>query len=519
MQSVPFLSLAIWIPILFGVAVLRLGSDRHPQRTRWLSLVGSIVGLLVTIPLITGFDNHVAAMQFVEFRNWLPDFGVAWRLGIDGISLWLVVLTAFTTLVIVIASWESITVRVAQYHGAFLILSGLMVGTFAATDGMLFFVFFEATLIPLYLLIGAWGHARRSYAAVKFFFFSLAGSLLMLVSMLYLYSQAHTFDMAAWHNLSMGLVPQILVFIGFFAAFAVKVPMWPFHTWLPDVHLEAPTGATVILAMLKLGGYGFLRFTLPITPDAAHFFAPAIITLSLVAVVYSSLLALAQTDMTRLLAYSTIAHMGLVTLGLFLFNQIGTEGAIVQMISYGFVSGAMLLSIGMLFDRTKTRTISAYGGVVNVMPRYAVFMMLFCMANVGLPGTSGFVGEFMVIMGAIRVNFWVGAIATTTVVMSAAYTLWMYKRVIFGAVANKSVAKLADIGRRETLILASLAALVLAVGIYPKPMTDAIELSAANLVTQAGRSKQPVEDTANADAVRTDAARSATETRTPHSPT
>lgn len=519
MQSVPFLSLAIWIPILFGVAVLRLGSDRHPQRTRWLSLIGSIVGLLVTIPLITGFDNHVAAMQFVEFRNWLPDFGVAWRLGIDGISLWLVVLTAFTTLVIVIASWESITVRVAQYHGAFLILSGLMVGTFAATDGMLFFVFFEATLIPLYLLIGSWGHARRSYAAVKFFFFSLAGSLLMLVSMLYLYSQAHTFDMAAWHNLSMGLVPQLLVFIGFFAAFAVKVPMWPFHTWLPDVHLEAPTGATVILAMLKLGGYGFLRFTLPITPDAAHFFAPAIITLSLVAVVYSSLLALAQTDMTKLLAYSTIAHMGLVTLGLFLFNQIGTEGAIVQMISYGFVSGAMLLSIGMLFDRTKTRTISAYGGVVNVMPRYAVFMMLFCMANVGLPGTSGFVGEFMVIMGAIRVNFWVGAIATTTVVMSAAYTLWMYKRVIFGAVANKSVAKLADIGRRETLILASLAALVLAVGIYPKPMTDAIELSAANLVTQAGRTKQPAEDTANTDAVRTDAARSVTETRTPHSPT
>ncbi|HEY4801610.1 MAG TPA: NADH-quinone oxidoreductase subunit M, partial [Paraburkholderia sp.] len=434
MQSVPFLSLAIWIPILFGVAVLRLGSDRHPQRARWLSLFGAIVGLLLTLPLISSFDNQAAGMQFVEFREWLPEFGVAWRLGIDGISMWLVVLTAFTTLVIVIASWESITVRVAQYFGAFLILSGLMVGTFAATDGMLFFVFFEATLIPLYLLIGTWGHARRTYAAVKFFFFSLAGSLLMLVSMLYLYSQAHTFDMAAWHNLTLGFIPQILVFIGFFAAFAVKVPMWPFHTWLPDVHLEAPTGATVMLAMLKLGGYGFLRFTLPITPDAAHFFAPAIITLSLVAVVYSSLLALAQTDMTKLLAYSTVAHMGLVTLGLFLFNQIGTEGAIVQMISYGFVSGAMLLSIGVLFDRTKTRTISAYGGVVNVMPRYAAFMMLFCMANLGLPGTSGFVGEFMVIMGAIRVNFWVGAIAATTVILSAAYTLWMYKRVIFGAV-------------------------------------------------------------------------------------
>ncbi|MEM5327654.1 NADH-quinone oxidoreductase subunit M [Paraburkholderia sp. JHI2823] len=516
MQSVPFLSLAIWIPILFGVAVLRLGSDRHPQRARWLSLIGAVVGLLLTLPLISGFDNHQAGMQFVEFREWLPEFGVAWRLGVDGISMWLVVLTAFTTLVIVVASWESITVRVAQYFGAFLILSGLMVGTFAATDGMLFFVFFEATLIPLYLLIGAWGNARRTYAAVKFFFFSLAGSLLMLVSMLYLYSQSHTFDMSAWHGLTLGFIPQILVFIGFFAAFAVKVPMWPFHTWLPDVHLEAPTGATVMLAMLKLGGYGFLRFTLPITPDAAHFFAPAIITLSLVAVVYSSLLALAQTDMTKLLAYSTVAHMGLVTLGLFLFNQIGTEGAIVQMISYGFVSGAMLLSIGVLFDRTKTRTISAYGGVVNVMPRYAAFMMLFCMANLGLPGTSGFVGEFMVIMGAIRVNFWVGAIAATTVILSAAYTLWMYKRVIFGAVANKGVAKLADIGRRETLIFASLAAFVLAIGLYPKPMTDAIELSAANLVTQAGRSKQPVDDAAPADAVR-----AGTDVRAaqPHSPT
>ncbi|CAB3794208.1 NADH-quinone oxidoreductase subunit M [Paraburkholderia caffeinitolerans] len=502
MHSVPFLSLAIWIPILFGVVVLRVGSDRQPQRARWLSLIGAVVGLLLTLPLITGFDNHAAGMQFVEFRNWLPEFGVAWRLGIDGISMWLVVLTAFTTLVIVIASWASITERVGQYFGAFLILSGLMVGTFAATDGMLFFVFFEATLIPLYLLIGTWGHARRTYAAVKFFFFSFAGSLLMLLSMLYLYSQSHTFDMSAWHNLTLGFVPQILIFIGFFAAFAVKVPMWPFHTWLPDVHLEAPTGATVLMAMLKLGGYGFLRFTLPITPDAAHFFAPVIITLSLVAVVYSSLLALAQTDMTKMLAYSTVAHMGLVTLGLFLFNQIGTEGAIVQMISYGFVSGALLLSVGVLFDRTKTRTISAYGGVVNVMPRYAAFMMLFCMANLGLPGTSGFVGEFMVIMGAIRVNFWVGAIAATTVILSAAYTLWMYKRVIFGAVANKRVAKLADLGRRETLIFASLAVLVLAVGLYPKPMTDAIELSAANLVNQAGRSKQPADDGAPAEAVR-----------------
>jgi NADH-quinone oxidoreductase subunit M len=514
MQSVPFLSLAIWIPILFGVAVLRLGADRHPQRARWLALIGAVVSLLVTVPLITGFDSHVSAMQFVEYRDWLPEFGVAMRLGIDGISLWLVVLTAFTTLVIVIASWESITVRVAQYFGAFLILSGLMVGTFAATDGMLFFVFFEATLIPLYLLIGTWGNARRTYAAVKFFFFSFAGSLLMLVSMLYLYSQSHTFDLTAWHALQLGFLPQIFVFIGFFAAFAVKVPMWPFHTWLPDVHLEAPTGATVMLAMLKLGGYGFLRFTLPITPDAAHFFAPAIIALSLVAVIYASLLALAQTDMTKLLAYSTVAHMGLVTLGLFLFNQIGTEGAIVQMISYGFVSGALLLAIGVLFDRTSKRSISAYGGVANTMPRYAAFLMLFAMANLGLPGTSGFVGEFMVIMGAIRVNFWIGAVAATTVILSAAYTLWMYKRAIFGAVANKSVAALADIGGRESLIFVSLAALVLGMGVYPKPVTDTIEASAANLVAQAERSKQPTDDGAPADAVRAGA-----DIHAPHSPT
>ncbi len=502
MQSVPFLNLAIWIPILFGVAVLRVGSDRHPQRARWLALTGAVVGLLLTVPLIVGFDNHAAAMQFVEYRDWLPEFGVAWRLGIDGISLWLVVLTAFTTLVIVLASWQSITVRVAQYFGAFLILSGLMVGTFAATDGMLFFVFFEATLIPLYLLIGTWGNQRRTYAAVKFFFFSFGGSLMMLVSMLYLYSLSHTFDMAAWHRLQIAFVPQLLIFIGFFAAFAVKVPMWPLHTWLPDVHLEAPTGATVMLAMLKLGGYGFLRFTLPITPDAAHYFAPAIIALSLVAVIYASLLALAQTDMTKLLAYSTVAHMGLVTLGLFLFNQIGTEGAIVQMISYGFVSGAMLLCVGALYDRTKTRTISAYGGVANTMPRYATFVMIFAMANVGLPGTAGFVGEFMVIMGAIRFNFWIGALAATTVILSAAYTLWMYKRVIFGAVKNAQVAKLADLGRRESVIFASLAALVLLMGLYPKPFTDAIELSAANLVTQAGRSKQPSDDGAPAESVR-----------------
>jgi len=489
MQSVPFLSLAIWVPILFGVVVLRVGSDRHPQRARWLALIGAIVGLLLTVPLIVGFDTSDAAMQFVEYRNWIPQFGVAMHLGVDGISMWLVVLTAFTTLIIVVASWKSITVRVAQYFGAFLILSGLMVGTFAAVDGMLFFVFFEATLIPMYLLIGTWGHARRSYAAVKFFFFSFAGSLLMLVAMLYLYSQSNTFDMTVWHSVPLAFIPQLFVFAGFFAAFAVKVPMVPVHTWLPDVHLEAPTGATVLLAMLKLGGYGFMRFALPITPDAAHFFSPIIITLSLIAVIYGSLLAIAQTDMVKMLAYSTVAHMGLVTLGLFIFNQIGTEGALVQMISYGFVSGAMLLAVGMLFERTHTRAIADYGGVVNTMPRFAAFVMLFAMANVGLPGTSGFVGEFMVILGAIRMNFWIGALATTTVVLSAGYTLWMYKRTIYGAVANKTVAKLKDISVRESVVFIMLAAFVLGMGVYPKPFTDVMDASAANLLSQTTRSK------------------------------
>jgi NADH-quinone oxidoreductase subunit M len=413
--------------------------------------------------------------------------------GVDGISLWLVALTALTTIIIVVASWESITERTAQYFGAFLMLSGFMQGVFTAMDGMLFFISFEATLIPLYLLIGTWGHSNRSYAAVKFFFVSFLGSLMMLMSMLYLYSQTHSFDLALWRETQLGTVPQMLIFLGFLAAFGVKVPMWPVHTWLPDVHLDGPTGAAVMIGMLKLGGYGLLRFALPIAPQASHFFAPMMITLSLIAVIYSSLLALVQTDMRRLLAYSTIAHMGLVTLGLFVFNRIGQAGAIVQMLSYGVVSGAMLLCTGMLYDRTKTASIAEYGGVANTMPRFAAFVMLFSMANIGLPGTSGFVGEFMVLMGAIRFNFWVGATAALTLILSAAYTLWMYKRVMFGAIKNTRVSSLRDLGRREFVLLGAMAVLVLAIGVRPKTFTDAIGPATENLVAQAQGSALPTD--------------------------
>jgi NADH-quinone oxidoreductase subunit M len=496
MQSLPYLSLAIWIPILFGLAVLLLGSDRDPRAARWIALAGSIVGLLVTLPLISGFHSHTAAMQFVEQLNWLPSLDISYHLGIDGISLWFTVLTAFTTLIVVLASWKAITARVPQYLASFMFLSGLMIGAFASRDAMLFFVFFEATLIPMYLLIGSWGGSHRVHAAVKFFFFSLVGSLMMLMALLYLHQQSHTFDMGAWQAMRLGFTPQVLLFIAFFAAFAVKVPMWPIHTWLPQVHLEAPTGASVVLAMLKLGPYGFLRFLLPITPDASHFFAPVVIVLSLVAVIYASLVALVQTDMSKLLAYSSIAHMGIVTLGLFVFNRIGTDGAIVQTISYGFVSGAMFLSIGMLYERMQTRKIDEYGGVVNVMPKFAVFVMLFSMANVGLPGTAGFVGEFMVIMGAIKFNFWIGALAGLTLILSAAYTLWMYKRTIYGPLGNDKVAKLVDLSKREFATLGALAALVLVVGIYPRPLTDAIDASAETLLKQVEESKQPMAEDA-----------------------
>jgi len=492
MQSPPLLSLLIWVPIVAGIIVLRAGSG-SPGRARWLALIGALAGLLPVIPLVAGFQNGVPSMQFVENVKWLPSFDIAWHLGVDGISLWLIVLTALTTVVIVVAGWQSITLRSAQYFGSFLMLSGFMQGVFSSLDGMLFFVFFEATLIPLYLLIGTWGNKNRSYAAVKFFFFSLIGSLMMLISMLYLYAQTHSFDLEIWRSAQLGFVPQMLVFLGFLAAFSVKVPMWPVHTWLPDVHLDGPTGAAVMLGMLKIGGYGLLRFALPITPQASHFFAPAMITLSLVAVIYSSLLALVQTDIRRLLAYSSVSHMGLVTLGLFIFNPLGQEGAIMQMISYGLVSGALLLCTGMLHDRTQTGSIDAYGGVANTMPKFAVFVMLFSMANVGLPGTAGFVGEFMVLMGAVGFNFWIGALAALTLILSACYTLWMYKRVIFGAIANARVAKLSDVGKREFVLLGAMAVLVLGIGLYPKPFTDAINPSSTSLLAQTNRTPQPVE--------------------------
>jgi NADH-quinone oxidoreductase subunit M len=494
MKAIPLLSLAIWVPVLFGVLLLLTGSDRHPLRTRGLALAGAIAGLVAVVPLVAGFDTHSAAMQFTEnWRGSVP-FDVGWRLGLDGASLWLVVLTAFTTLVIVLASWEAVTTRIAAYLASFLILSGLMIGVFTAQDGMLFFIFFEATLIPLYLLIGGWGRDHRVHAAIKYFFMSFAGSLLMLMAMLYLYGQSHTFDLAAWRTLRLGFAPQLLVFCGFFAAFAVKVPMWPVHTWLRDVYTDGPTGAALMLGMLKVGGYGFLRFALPITPDASHFLAPAVIALSLVAIIYASLLALAQTDLGKLLAYSTVAHMGLVTLGLFLFDRMGVEGAIVQLVSYGFVAGAMLLCMSVLQDRTQQRSIDAYGGVAAVMPRFATFAVLFSMANIGLPGTSGFVGEFLVIMGAIRVNFWIGALAALTLILSAAYTLWMVKRVVFGKVTRPQVARLADLSRRELAVFAALALIVLAVGIDPKPFTDAIDPTVAQLIEQTAHSKLPADD-------------------------
>jgi NADH-quinone oxidoreductase subunit M len=494
MHSFPILSTAIWLPIVFGLLVLAVGSDKNPGPARWLALIGSILGLLVTLPLITGFDTSSAALQFVEQANWIERFHITYHLGVDGISMWFVVLTALITVIVVIAGWEVITEHVSQYMAAFLILSGIMVGVFSSADGLLFYVFFEATLIPMYLIIGVWGGPNRIYAAFKFFLYTLAGSLLMLVALIYLYVTTGTFDLATWQNAQIGMTPQILLFIAFFLAFAVKVPMWPVHTWLPDAHVEAPTGGSVVLAaiMLKLGAYGFLRFSLPIAPDASHTLAPVVITLSLIAVIYIGLVAMVQADMKKLVAYSSIAHMGFVTLGFFIFNQLGVEGAIVQMISHGFVSGAMFLCIGVLYDRMHSRQIADYGGVVNVMPKFAALVMLFSMANCGLPGTSGFVGEFMVILAAVQFNFWIAFGAAFTLILGAAYTLWMYKRVYFGAVKNEHVKELKDINCREYLILGVLAFFTLFMGLYPKPFTDVMHVSVENLLSHVAQSKLPV---------------------------
>jgi NADH-quinone oxidoreductase subunit M len=493
MQSTfPLLSLAIWLPIAFGVFILAVGRDTNPNAVRVLSLFGSIVSFLVTLPIVAKFDNAAHGMQFVEKLKWIDIFNINYSLGVDGLSMWFVILTAFITIFVVIAAWEVIEKRVAQYMGAFLILSGLMIGVFSALDGVLFYVFFESTLIPMFIIIGVWGGANRVYASIKFFLYTFFGSLLMLVALLYLYFKSgHSFDILAWHTLPLPMDAQILIFLAFLMAFAVKVPMWPVHTWLPDAHVEAPTGGSVVLAaiMLKLGAYGFLRFSLPITPDASHYLSGFMITLSLIAVIYIGLVALVQTDMKKLVAYSSIAHMGFVTLGFFMFNDMAVQGGIVQMISHGFVSGAMFLCIGVLYDRMHTRNIADYGGVVNVMPKFAAFFVLFSMGNAGLPATSGFVGEFMVILGAVQFNFWIGLLAATALILGAAYSLWLAKRVIFGAITNHHVSEMADLNKREFLMLGLLAIAVLAMGLYPAPFTDAMQTSVTDLLKHISISK------------------------------
>ncbi|MDH0868362.1 NADH-quinone oxidoreductase subunit M [Mitsuaria sp. GD03876] len=485
------LSLSIWLPIVCGGLLLALGRDNNAGAVRWMALVASIASFLVTLPLISGFDTSTAAMQFVENAAWIERFNIHYRLGVDGISMWFVPLTAFISIIVVIAAWEVIETRVHQYMGAFLILSGLMIGVFCALDGMLFYVFFEATLIPMYIIIGVWGGPRRVYAAFKFFLYTLAGSLLMLIALLYLYSQSGSFDILAWHKLPLAMPAQTLLFFAFFAAFAVKVPMWPVHTWLPDAHVEAPTGGSVVLAaiMLKLGAYGFLRFSLPIAPDAARHYDWFIIGLSLIAVIYIGLVAMVQRDMKKLVAYSSVAHMGFVTLGFFIFNELGVSGGLVQMISHGFVSGAMFLCIGVLYDRVHSREIADYGGVVNTMPKFAALAVFFGMANCGLPATAGFVGEWMVIIGSVAHNFWIGLLAATALIFGAAYTLWMIKRVYFGAVTNDNVRNLTDINGREFLMLGVLAAATLFMGVYPKPFTDVMHQSVDALLKHVAVSK------------------------------
>ena len=486
------LSLAIWTPIVIGAILLAIGRDEQAGAVRWMALIGSFASFLVTLPLLDGFRLGTAEMQFVESVPWIGRFSVNYHLGVDGISLWFVLLTAFINLVVVIAGWEVITRRVNQYMGAFMILSGLMIGVFCALDGLLFYVFFEATLIPMYLIIGIWGGPNKIYAAFKFFLYTLLGSLLLLIALIFLYNKSGgSFDLLTWHKLPLGGTTQTLLFFAFLAAFAVKVPMWPVHTWLPDVHVEAPTGGSAVLAaiMLKLGAYGFLRFSLPIAPDASREWAGLMIGLSLIAVVYVGLVAMVQQDMKKLVAYSSIAHMGFVTLGFFVFSDLGVAGGLVQMIAHGFVSGAMFLCIGVLYDRVHSRDIASYGGVVNTMPKFTAFALFFAMANCGLPGTAGFVGEWMVILAAVKANFWLGFAAASALVFGAAYTLWMFKRVYLGAPANDDVKGLTDINSREFLMLALLAAAVLLMGVYPKPFTDVMDSSVAALLKHVAMTK------------------------------
>jgi NADH-quinone oxidoreductase subunit M len=489
-MSSTLLSLAIWIPIVGAFVVFAAGDQKN--LARWSALIVAFAGFAITLPLYIGFDTAQAGMQFVEQRPWIPRFNIEYFLGVDGISVLFILLNSFITILVVIAGWEVIEEKVAQYMGAFLIMSGLMNGIFSALDAVLFYVFFEASLIPMYIIIGVWGGPNRVYAAFKFFLYTLLGSLLMLIALIWLFlASGGSFNLLEWHQLRIEMAPQILLFIAFLVAFAVKVPMWPVHTWLPDAHVEAPTGGSVVLAaiMLKLGAYGFLRFSLPIAPDASHYLAPMMIALSLIAVIYIGFVALVQADMKKLIAYSSISHMGFVTLGFFIFNALGLEGALVQMISHGFVSAAMFLCVGVMYDRMHSRQIADYGGVVHTMPKFAGFMVLFAMANAGLPATSGFVGEFMVILGAVKFNFWIGFLAATTLILGAAYTLWMVKRVLFGAVGNTHVEELADISQREFLFLAILAVCVLAMGLYPYPFTEVMHASVDNLLKHVAVSK------------------------------
>jgi len=504
MFDAPFLSAVIWTPILGGIWLFMVAGERAPETARRIALAASLLTFLFSIPLYAGFDTATHAMQFVERGTWIAAFSIEYYLGVDGISMPLILLTTFTTVLVIIAGWQVITEKPAHYMSAFLILEGLMVGAFAAQDAILFYVFWEALLIPMFLIIGIWGGVRRVYATVKFFLYTFLGSVLMLVAILYLYSQADSFAIADLHEVPLGLPAQTFVFLAFLAAFAVKVPMWPVHTWLPDAHVEAPTGGSVILAaiMLKLGGYGFLRFSLPIAPDASGALDWLMIGLSLVAIVYIGFVALAQPDMKKLIAYSSISHMGFATLGFFIIFRVGgpadsdggvmaLAGGMIQMISHGFISGALFLCVGVMYDRLHSRQIADYGGVVNTMPTFAAFMMLFALANSGLPGTSGFVGEFLVIMSSFEANFWIAFLAATTLILGAAYTLWMYKRVIYGEVANDGVAGLEDLNAREVLVLTALAIAVLLLGLWPAPLLDVMSPTLEHLLDQATSSKIP----------------------------
>ena len=501
----PILSLLIWLPIAGGLIVIAAG-DQRASLARLLALVFSGLTFILSIFLFAAFDTSTAAMQFTELKPWIETFNIFYSLGVDGFSVPLILLTTFFGVLVVIAGWEVIQERVHQYMAAFLIMEGLMVGVFAALDALLFYVFFEAMLIPMFLVIGMWGGPRRVYATIKFFLYTFLGSVFMLIGLIYLYIQSDSWSILEWHQLPLTLAVQTWLFLGFLAAFSVKIPMWPVHTWLPDAHVEAPTGGSVILAaiMLKIGGYGFIRFSLPITPDAASALDWLVITLSLIAVVYIGFVALVQKDMKKLIAYSSISHMGFVTLGMFIAFAVfrnsesgrgaalGVEGAMVQMISHGFVSGALFLCVGVLYDRLHSRMIADYGGVANTMPWFATFAVLFFMANSGLPGTSGFVGEFMVILAAFQANFWFAFLAATTLILGAAYSLWLVKRVIFGAVANQDVAVLEDINAREALVLGTIAAAVLLVGLWPEPLVNLMHASVDQLLQHIQQSKLPL---------------------------